>query len=1064
MRRNTTVTNFQELLKNSASAGVVATSLALAAAGAAAAQTTDSQAPVEVTGDRVDGDTRDVIVVTGRRRDAQLAIEAKRNADQVIDVLSADQASQLPDNNLAESLGRIPGVSFQRSGETGNGNFISIRGLDSALNNIQFNGVNSGLASGGNRRVPLDGITSDDIAEIRVAKSLLPQDEGEGIGGAVNVIARTPLLRGEDRFTFDAEGRYGEFADRMGYRVGGSATKVWGDRFGVNIAASFRRRHLHNFELDASSSNIFALPEIRDADGNVVAPSEILALGLEDAGSAFDNVFEGLIPDTAITFEEQSYQLQQQVRDTLTISGAIDWRPVESTLLTLGGRLSRRETDATEFSITFDDDDRDFQLIDGQLVTEFGDPEIDVEAQLEDQFDLNANAFLKGVTELDRLTLEYQLSYARAVDRSPQTDIEFNSGSLLDEDSVNFQRYSFVNTYFPIPNLSVLDDADFVGAIADIPGTQEFSGFESDLINQRENDRYAARVDAEYELGLEAFGGVFNTVRVGGKFERSDIREDFVELTDDAGDLNIDGTFNADGDGTAEDALLSAFPDLFGGFESLAPIDSPLDPIGLGGIPTLNEGAMRALVGRFQDSFLAAGADPGQVTFFDAREDVFAGYFQTEFEIGKLKLVGGVRVERYDGEFASPLELDADLVTVNGGVTEVIDLGPGATLETIETSSGNTEILPRFNALYRVNDEFQVRAGFGYSIARPTFEQLGTATEIDIFLQADADDLGAGPILPGVDNVADALAAGGIALDQLTEADITIESGNPNLENARSLNADLSLEYFPVAGTALTVGLFYKRINNFIFVGQESGSGSIEAGLAEGLLSADAQALLANIGGLDAIIASGVSGDFEVLIPQNGDVATVRGVELGVFHEFSWAPGFLSDVGFFGNVTFTDTDAEYQVVAPATIANPEGGLEDDEALVALGFAEVGDGLVRRTSFFNSPKISANGSVYYEANGLEVALSASYQSRQFDFTDDFGLDQFNGSFYQMDIFVGYDLPIDERYGRYQLYVEVPDVTDNGLKPTDLQTVGRGRNAFDEASFNGREVSFGIRGRF
>lgn len=92
------------------------------------------------------------------------------------------------------------------------------------------------------------------------------------------------------------------------------------------------------------------------------------------------------------------------------------------------------------------------------------------------------------------------------------------------------------------------------------------------------------------------------------------------------------------------------------------------------------------------------------------------------------------------------------------------------------------------------------------------------------------------------------------------------------------------------------------------------------------------------------------------------------------------------------------------------------------------------------------------------------MSASYQSKQFDATDDFGLDQFNGSFYQMDIFVGYDLPVDERFGSYQLYVEVPDVTDNGLKPTDLQQVGRNRNVFDEASFNGREVSFGIRGRF
>ncbi len=1024
-----------------------------------------------------DAAEEDIIIVTGRRRDAQLSIEAKRNADQVVDVLSSDQSSRLPDNNIAESLGRIPGVSFQRSGESGNGDFISIRGLDSALNNVQFNGVNSGLASGGNRRVPLDGISSDDIAEIRVAKSLLPQDEGEGIGGAVNIIAKTPLGRGEDQFTFDAEGRYAEFADKFGYRVGGSATKVWGDTFGINIAASFRRRHIHNFEIDSTSSNLFVLPEIRDAAGNVVSPVDVLALGLDDPGDSFDNVFEGFIPADVIVFEEQSYQLQQQQRDTLTVSGAIDWRPAQHTLLTLGGRLSRRDTDATEFSITFDDDDDDFQLINDQLFTIFDDQEIDVEGQLEDQFDVNANAFLKGTTELDKLTLKYQVSYARAVGRAPQMDVEFNSGTRLDDGQLQFQPYSFVNTYFPVPNLAGVSDPDFAAAVADLPGIQELDEFEVDLVNDQVNDRYAAKFDADYELDWEALGGVFNTVSIGGKFERSDVREDFIELTNEMDFLNLDGTFDPTGNGTGADALLEEFPDLFGGFESLAPIDSPLSVIGIDGVPVYNEAALRQLNQIFTESFLAAGvldngpagvlAFDGDFDFFDGREEIFAGYFQTDYEVGKLKLIGGVRIEHYDGEFASPLDLNAFLTTINGPagseVTESINLGPTELLDTIETSTRNTEVLPRFNALYRANDVFQVRAGFGYSLARPTFSQLGESTTIDVSLVGDAADAGV-PVLPGVDNAADANAAGGINLNQITEADITVTRGNPNLENARSLNADLSFEYYPVQGTALTVGLFYKRIKNFIFIGQESGSGPLDFDFAESFLSADGQTLLGGVGGLEAIFNAGIDGDISLTQPQNGDVATVKGVEFGVFHEFTWAPSFLSNVGFFGNITYTDSEAEYQVVAPATATNPDAGLEDDEALVALGFASEGDGLIRRTSFFNSPTISANGSIYYEAHGLEVALSASYQSRQFDFTDDFGLDQFNGRYYQMDIFVGYDLPIGKEKGAYQIYVEVPDVTDNGLKPTDLQTVGRSRTAFDEASFNGREIQFGIRGRF
>ncbi|NOX95438.1 MAG: TonB-dependent receptor [Alphaproteobacteria bacterium] len=1052
---------FKRFLKCTTSVGLLTLGASAIMFGSVQAQTLDQ--PGGTSADNPD----DVIIVTGRRRDAELSIEAKRAAKQVIDVLSADQASQLPDNNVAESLARIPGVTIQRSGETGNGNFISIRGLDSALNNIQFNGVNSGLANGGDRRVPLDGITADDIAEIRVAKSLLPQDEGEGIGGAVNIIAMTPLGRGKDRLTFDVSGRYGEFADKLGYNAGGSFTKVFNDKFGINLAASYRRRFIKNFEIDASSSNLLFLPDVFDSTGALQSPADILALGLEDAGSAFDNVTEGFIPPDVITFEEQSYQVQQQIRDTLTISGAIDWRPAESTLITLGGRLSRRETDATEFSITFDEDDRDLELMGGGLVTEFNDPEIDVEAQLEDQFDLNANIFLRGATELDKLTLNYQVSYARAATREPQTDLFFNTRSLLSASTVTFQPYSFVNTYFPVPNASALNDADFVNALSDIPGTQELVGFESDLINESLNERYAAKIDLTYDVDWNAFGGVFNNVRIGGKFERSDIREDKIQIIDRNDDdlLNLDGTFAPAMDGTADGAFLADFPGLFGTPVSLSPIGSPLDSFGITGIPSLNEDALRGLIGTFQESFLASGEDPTEApTFFDGREDIFAGYFQTEFEVGNLLLTGGVRVEQYQGDFLTPLVLTANLLTTNGGVDENIDLGPTMQLDIVPSSASNTEILPRFNALYKFSESFQMRGGFGYSIARPTFSQLGRAVGIDIEFIADADTLGGAPILPGVTTASGAVAAGGIGISQLTEANISVTSGNPNLENARSLNADLTFEFYPARGTALTVGLFYKRINNFIFIGQESGSGTIDSAFAQALLSSDGQSIVSGLGGLDGVIASGVTGNIAVRRPLNGDVATLKGVEIGVVHQFTWAPGPFSDVGFYGNVTYADSEATYEVVEAASAANPGGGLQDDEALVALGFAQEGDGLVRETSFFNSPNLSANGAIYYEAHGLEVALSATYQSRAFDFTDDFGLDQFNGRYYQMDIFIGYDLPIDEQYGSYKVYFEVPDVTDNGIKPTDLQTVGRTRTAFDEASFNGREFRFGIRGRF
>lgn len=1001
------------------------------------------------------GSDENIITVSGRRLDAQLSIEAKRDADQIVDVLTADEASKLPDNNIAESLSRITGVSVIRSGETGDGNFISVRGLDSALVNVQFDGVTGGTANGGNRSVPLEGLSADNIAEIRVSKSLLPSDEGVGVGGAVKIISKTPLNGGKDRITFDASGRYHEFADRMGYDVGGSFTKIFSDSFGVTFSASYRQRYIQNLEIDSSSSHISGLSGIVDAAGNTLSPQEIIDLGLDDAGTSFDDIRSGLIPISAIVFEDQSYQLQQQRRDRLTLSGAIDWRPSDTTLITLGGRYSREKTLANEYSITFDEDDRDFFVQDGLLVSEFSDAEIDVEGQIEDQISINANAYLKGITETGRFKFEYLLSYARAEEDEPQTDIFFDTDGLIDDDPLH--PYTFVNRYFPVPSIN---SDNFAEAISDIAGTQNLDFFETDLINRNTNDRYAARLDVTYDVGSDFLGGALTSVQVGAKYERSDIREDSSTILDgDPEFINSDGSFNEDEEGTAEDFTLGDFAGLFAGTDnnSLSFVGSPLSGIGLNGIPTLNRDAFIALRDTFQETYTG----DLETLFFDAREETYAGYFQANMEVGNLQMSGGLRVEHYEGRFAAPLELGANLSLVDADGQRSIRLSPTTTLETVNSAAENTEILPRLNGRYLVSEDFQIRFGAGYSIARPTFSQLGRATEVSIGLEADA---GLGTILPGVTDAAGAVAAGGLDLDQITEAGIFVFSGNPNLDNARSLNLDLSFEYYPRRGTAITLGLFHKRIENFIFLSVESGSGTLEADVIQSLLTADGQSLIAGLGGLDGIVANGANTDISIAQPTNGDLAKISGIEFGISHQLDYLPGFLSHIGASANLTYTDSDASYVVVPGASALNPDGGLQDDEAEVVLGYSDEGDALIRQTSFFRSPEITANATIFYEDDDLDIALSASYQTESFASTDDYGLDQFTAAYFQLDLFVGYTLPLPENYGEFKVFFEVPDVTDGGRKAVDLQTAGRSRTAFDEASFNGREVRFGIRGKF
>ena len=1019
------------------------------------------------------GDAGGVIVVSGRRLNDELAIDVKRNADQGIDVLTADAAGKLPDNNVAESLSRITGVSVSRSGETGTGDYIAVRGLDSALLNVQFDGVTGGAANGGNRSVPLDGISSDDVAEIRVSKSLLPSDDGVGVGGAVNIVSRTPLNGGKDGISFYGSGRYHEFADKTGYDFGGAFTKIFSDNFGVKLSASFRQRYLRNLEIDSSSSHISGLTGVKDAAGNMLTPEEILELGLVDAGTDFDDIQAGVIDPSLIVFEDQSYQLQDQKRKSYSISGAIDWRISDSTLLTLGGRFDRERTQANEYSLTFDEDDGDFVLEDGVLNTFFSDAELDVDAQIEDAKKTNTTAYLKGVTETGRIKLEYVASYSGARRSDPQTDIGFDTDRLIDraprgQTPVRFHPYSFTDTYFPVPDLANLDRPGFAQAVSDIPGTQYFDAASVLLVNDRSNDRYSGKLDLTYAADLSFLGGMVEDIRVGAKFERSNNNTETVSLGETTPRFfNIDGTYSEAGTGTASGALLSSFTGLYAGQNnnSLSFVGSPLSPIGISGVPTLNRDAMIA----FRDNYINSYTGWYAENFFDGKEDTFAGYAQASFDFGDLDFSGGVRVEHYKGTFTTPLGLGANLRLVDGMidgedgeevVARDIRLSTTETLDAVTAKSSNTEILPRFNARYNVSDDFLIRAGVGYSLARPSYRTLGSATNIGIWLEADP--LGGPAILPGALTAADVMAAGGIDVDQLTQATISVSSGNPDLKNARSLNLDLTFEYYPMRGTALTFGLFHKRIKNFIFVGQESSAGTLNSAFIEDLLSADGRSVIDSLGGITGIIDNAENVEVSISQPTNGDLATVSGIEVGFNHQFKYLPGMLSNFGLSANATFTRSRATYVIIPGASEFDPDNGLRADQAQVVLGYSKAGDPLIRRTSFFRAPEITSNATLYYEDDSLEIALSAGYTSESFRASDEYGIDQFSERYFQLDLFAGYDISVGG--GKVKLFVEVPDLTDGGRKAVDGQTSGRRRVAFDEASFNGREFRFGFRSKF
>lgn len=182
------------------------------------------------------------IVVKGQRYAQQRAIGFKNDAANVVDALAADDIGRLPDRNIGDALSRLPGVSTDQF--EGEARFINIRGLDSSLNNLTIDGATITTDDDrgrDGRRAALDGISTSGIAIVEVAKTLTPDMDGTGIGGAINLITPSAFDRPDGSYGVSFDTSYSELSDNdafdwYNFEIFGS--KIFGanDEFGVFVS------------------------------------------------------------------------------------------------------------------------------------------------------------------------------------------------------------------------------------------------------------------------------------------------------------------------------------------------------------------------------------------------------------------------------------------------------------------------------------------------------------------------------------------------------------------------------------------------------------------------------------------------------------------------------------------------------------------------------------------------------------------------------------------------------------------------------------------------------------
>ena len=277
---------------------------------------------------------------------------------------------------------------------------------------------------------------------------------------------------------------------------------------------------------------------------------------------------------------------------------------------------------------------------------------------------------------------------------------------------------------------------------------------------------------------------------------------------------------------------------------------------------------------------------------YKARETVTAGYLRFDQNFGKkLSAMVGLRLEN------THLKYNGRKLTLNN------DGDPESLTVTPDVKDSYLNILPSVLLKYNVSEDFKIRGSFTETLSRPKYSAL----------------------IPNVN---------------INNKDNELTLGNPELKPTTSFNFDLSADYYFKSVGLVSIGIYYKDINDFI--------------------------VTQTVRGYEY---EGNSYD-KFMQPRNAGDANLLGVEVGYQRDFGFISPALKCVGFYGTYTYTHSKVNNFNFT---------GRENEKDLKLPG----------------SPEHTANASLYFEKGGLNVRLSYNFAS---DFIDEMGESAFYDRYY------------------------------------------------------------------
>lgn len=891
-----------------------ASAIALVLATPALAQTAPSE-PSTATDNA--GDEGEV-TVTGIRASLDKSIRLKRDAQGVVDAISAEDIGKFPDTNLAESLQRITGVSIDR--QNGEGSKVTVRGFGPDFNLVLLDGRQMPATSLGtdccsppaSRSFDFANLASEGVAAVEVYKSGRATLPTGGIGSTINIVTPRPLDRPGFRGSLAVKGVYDHTFEgtKITPEVSGIISKTFADdKIGILATGTYQRRKASLASFSAGWREGYLGSE--NNWGSLAQPGTPGAANIQNRPGPTDiyQVTQNAAYDfTDIDRERINGQVILQARPFDNLTATVDYvfsqNTVDVRTNSIGvwfnhGSTSSSWTDgpsagpnfyaetftAPNLAATPPDLGKDLAVT-GALA-----------ANRSINHSIGGNLKWEGPAGL-RIVLDAHHSTAESKPTSPYgSNIAVGSAIF----GVQSQKVDFTSD-MPAISVAMYPGSDITAANLRPSGNAFRNAYMKDRINE-----YA------FKGGWDFDSSFIESLDFGATYTDNKVRSAYGFIQNDTWGGTL--TSAQTPDGLYE--ITPLLPDLKGmdgsNNSSIIPNYFKVDTKGL---ITL----LQSQLGICNASAVANACLADYTVDRRIREKTIAPYAQANFKFDLFNnpshLRAGVRYE--ETKINSSALVPVPTRTVWQAENEIgIIYGGGSSFTTLKGKYDHW--LPAFDFDMSPTRNIKLRASYSHTVTRPDYASMQGGQTINSPIRPDGGGTGS--------------------------------SGNPGLVPYKSKNIDLSAEWYYAPQSYLSVGYFHKDVSNFIAntttqapqfgltnPARGAAVNAARTALGAGATYAQIRAYIAAnnpslidpaTGGILST-TSDPAVQFTLTTPGNSDqTAKLDGWEFAISHSF-WDTGFgailnytivNSDTKFDNTLRYTETASQFAVPGASNSAN-----------------------------------------------------------------------------------------------------------------------------------------------